>query len=107
MDSNTRTWLRWLIQNGLAGAALGVLLATVLVISNLSALATIMRASIGVPAGWALLALLLGTGFGFSAMATAVMLTAEPPAGHSRAAKPAFKPAPAAVRVSARQSRSR
>jgi hypothetical protein len=40
---------------------------------------TIIRASIGVPAGWTLLALLLGGGFGLSAMTTAVMLTGKPP----------------------------
>src|SRR3712207_2457218 len=73
VDNDTKAWLRLLFGNGVVGAALGVLLATMLVVNDISGFAELMRASIGVPAGWALFAILFGVGFGFSAMATAMM----------------------------------
>ncbi|WP_262269246.1 hypothetical protein [Microvirga yunnanensis] len=69
-----KAWAGFLITNGMIGVVAGLALATTLVLGNLSGLADLMRASIGIPAGWSLLGLVFGTSYGFLAAATAVML---------------------------------
>lgn len=70
------TWPRFLVINGTIGVLAGLSLSTALIAANIADLADLLRASIGVPAGWALLSAAFGSGYGFIAVATAIMLLA-------------------------------
>ncbi len=69
-----RPVLKLFLINGIMGGSLGVLLATAFVFGNFFGLREIMASSIGVPAGWALLAYVFACTFAGLAMATAIML---------------------------------
>ncbi len=69
-----RPVLRLFVLNGAMGAVLGSVLASALVIGDIGGLRGIMAASIGVLAGWAMLAYVFACTFAGLAMATAVML---------------------------------
>jgi hypothetical protein len=79
--------------NGGMGVALGILMATVLVAADAHGLAGLMGKTIGLFAGWALLAFLFGSAFGSIAAATAIMWL-----GHDDSPQPPLLPAEAAAR---------
>jgi uncharacterized protein (DUF58 family) len=74
------------------GVSLGVLLATALTATDIAGLAGVMARSIGLLAGFALLATLLGMAFGFMAAATAIMLPRSPGQAGGRGPVPALVP---------------
>jgi hypothetical protein len=66
--------LRLLAFNGSMGFGFGLLFATMLLLCDLHGLATLMAQTIGLAAGWALLAFVFGITFAAVAAGTAIML---------------------------------